>query len=157
MGLKFNIPGWRSLILEHLVLDFNGTVAFDGNIKPGVMELLRTLSQRMTVHVVTADTFGSARAALEGTGVRFFIPVSEDVARQKAEYVEKLGRDRCVCIGNGRNDRLMLKSAALGIAVVQEEGAAVEAIISADVVTNSIVSALELLLNPSRLVATLRG
>ncbi|SFM84454.1 HAD family hydrolase [Thermodesulforhabdus norvegica] len=156
MSLVLEIPGWKTLNLEHLVLDYNGTLAFGGSLKPEVPQLLERLSKIMTIHVLTADTFGSARAMLEGMGINFFILAGANASKQKAEYVESLGKDRCVCIGNGRNDRLMLKSAALGIAVVQEEGAAFEAIVSADVVTSSISTALELLLNPARLVATLR-
>ena len=60
-------------------------------------------------------------------------------------------------MGNGRNDALMLKEAALGIAVIQEEGGAVETLLAADIVTHSVLVALDLLLNPLRLTATLRS
>ena len=59
-------------------------------------------------------------------------------------------------MGNGRNDQLMLEEAALGIAVILEEGAAAVTLSAADVVCTNIVSALELLDNPLRLIATLR-
>jgi soluble P-type ATPase len=72
-------------------------------------------------------------------------------------YVSQLGRNETVCIGNGRNDRLMLPAAALGIAVIGPEGTAMDAMQASDVVTTSIHSALDLLLNPLRLVATLRS
>jgi len=75
----------------------------------------------------------------------------------KLDYVKGLGCDNTVCIGNGRNDRLMLKEAVLGIAVVLKEGVAAETLVSADVVCTSIVSALELLMHPLRLTATLRS
>ncbi len=75
----------------------------------------------------------------------------------KLAYVEGLGCDHTVAIGNGRIDTLMLEASALGIAVVLDEGAALKAVMAADVCCNSIVSALELLLNPLRLVATLRS
>lgn len=154
--IQIEIPGWKSLHLEHVVLDYNGTLAFDGCIKQGVYELLEQLSHVMDVHVITADTFGSARASLEGAGVEFIEISGTDVDKQKLAYVEKLGSEACVCIGNGRNDCLMLKQATLGIAVVQEEGASLEAVLAADVVICRILDALELLLNPLRLVATLR-
>jgi len=75
----------------------------------------------------------------------------------KLAYVKELGATNTVCIGNGRNDRLMLKAAGLGITVILEEGASVQTVKDADVVCTSIVSALELLLHPLRLVATLRS
>jgi soluble P-type ATPase len=51
----------------------------------------------------------------------------------------------------------MLETAALGIAVVLAEGTATATLNSADVVCVGIVPALELLLNPLRLTATLRS
>jgi soluble P-type ATPase len=50
----------------------------------------------------------------------------------------------------------MLQAAALGIAVLGPEGLAAEAWQAADVVMASIHDALDLLLHPRRLVATLR-
>ncbi len=73
------------------------------------------------------------------------------------EYVDKLGADRSVCIGNGRNDVMMLKKAGLGIAVMQDEGAATSAVLSADVVVTDILFALDLISNEMRLTATLRS
>jgi soluble P-type ATPase len=61
-----------------------------------------------------------------------------------------------VAIGNGRNDTLMLQQAALGIAVMQTGGAATTALLAGDVVTPGIVDALDLLIHPDRLKATLR-
>jgi soluble P-type ATPase len=51
----------------------------------------------------------------------------------------------------------MLRSAALGIAVIQREGAAAAALLEADVVVTDVRDALDLLLNPLRLVAGLRS
>ena len=48
-------------------------------------------------------------------------------------------------------------AAALGIGVVGFEGAAVDALQASDIVAPGIQSALDLLLNPLRLVATLRS
>ena len=43
--------------------------------------------------------------------------------------MERLGAANVVCIGNGRNDCLMLAAAALGIVVAQEEGACIETLL----------------------------
>jgi soluble P-type ATPase len=59
-------------------------------------------------------------------------------------------------MGNGRNDRLMLQTAALGVAVCQAEGAAVQTMLAADVIVPDTQAALDLLIYPLRLVATLR-
>lgn len=155
--LEIAIPGAGTLRLDHLVADFNGTLACDGALLPDVDEALRCLAQQLALHVVTADTFGTAREALAGIPCQLTIlpPGHQDSA--KLRYVENLGAARCACIGNGRNDRLMLAAAGLGIAVVQGEGAAVETVLAARVVVPDIQVALGLLLHPERLVATLRA
>lgn len=155
--IKIAIPGHRELHLDHLVLDYNGTLACDGQLIPGVKESLNALADKLQIHIVTADTFGKAKSRLEGVSCKLSILPAGSQDTAKLEYVKGLGAELTACIGNGRNDRLMLKEAALGIAVVLEEGAAVEALASADVVCTRIVSALELFTNPLRLTATLRS
>ena len=151
------IPGWKPLYLSHLVLDYNGTVAVDGGLIDGVKERLHVLAESLTIHILTADTFGSVREAVAGIPCHLAVIQDSNQAEAKRAYVAQLGLEHCVGIGNGRNDRLMLKEAALGIVVVQAEGAAVEAILAADIVSNSILEALDLLSHPLRLTATLRS
>jgi len=154
--IEINIPGNKTLRLEHLVLDYNGTIAFDGALIAGVREQLAELSHRMTIHIITADTFGSVEKALEGIACKLaFIPLDQQDAA-KLEYVTHLGCEQTVSMGNGVNDRLMIKASALGVAVIQGEGAAFETLASADLVCTDIMSALYLLIHPLRLVATLR-
>jgi soluble P-type ATPase len=155
--LRVDIPGFGPLRIEHLVLDYNGTLALDGRLLPGVRPRLRSLARLMQIHVVTADTFGTVRRALRGITCRTDVLGARRQDASKRSYVRKLGAARTACIGNGRNDRLMLRAARLGILVVQEEGAAAEAVAAADVVSPSIVRALDLLLHPVRLTATLRS
>ena len=155
--IKIDIPGYRTIELEHLVLDHNGTLARDGILIKGVRKCLGILSAELMIHVLTADTFGKASSQLEGIPCTLSILPEETQDIGKLEYVKKLGLKKSVCIGNGRNDKLMLKESALGIAVVLDEGGAVETLISADIVCTSIISALELLTHPLRLTATLRS
>lgn len=155
--IEVNIPGYKTFRLEHLVLDHNGTLAVDGILLPGVKECLAKLAADLQVHVITADTFGKARAQLEGIPCKLSILSATDQDIGKLAYIKELDPDRCVCIGNGRNDRLMLLRSALGIAVMLDEGTAVQTLQAADVVCTGIVPALELLLNPLRLTATLRS
>jgi len=154
--IEITVPGHKTLKLKHIVLDYNGTMAIDGRLIAGVKERLTALSDKLEIHVLTADTFGKVRSALEGFEAKLSILPLDKQDAGKLRYVQQLGPDVTVCIGNGRNDRLMIAAAALGITVVQEEGAAFETLKAADVVCTGIVSALGLLLNPLRLVATLR-
>ena len=155
--LEIAIPGAASLRLEHLVLDYNGTIARDGELLPGVAGRVHALSGHLHVHVVTADTFGTAADHTAGMPCRLTVLPARAQAEAKRDYVRRLGADAVACIGNGRNDRLMLEAAALGIVVVQSEGAAASAVAVADVLAPSIDDALDLLLFPQRLVATLRA
>ncbi len=155
--IEVNVPGYKTLELNYMVLDYNGTLSCDGELIQGVKERLSVLSEPLSVHVITADTFGKVESRLKDVPCEITVLPLENQDVAKLEYIKHLGADRTVCIGNGRNDRLMLKAAALGIAVVLEEGAAVETVMDADVVFTSINSALDLLSNPLRLTATLRS
>ena len=153
---SLDIPGFKSLNLEHLILDFNGTMAVDGVPVPGVREIVTELSQKMRVHVVTADTHGTCSEALAGWPVDVHVLEPGDEAMAKADYLTALGQDTCAAMGNGRNDEIMIEVAALGVAVIGDEGAASETIAAADVAVTGILSAFELFNVPKRLVATLR-
>ncbi|HEA67367.1 MAG TPA: ATPase P [Desulfobacterales bacterium] len=155
--IEIDIPGYKKLHLKNLVLDYNGTLACDGEMLPGVKACLTKLAEELDIHVLTADTFGKARSGLNGIPCDLSIlPLNrQDIG--KLEVVERLDERHTVCIGNGRNDRLMLEEAVLGIAVIIGEGAAMECVTAADVVCSNILSALELLTNPLRLIATLRS
>ena len=74
----------------------------------------------------------------------------------KAQYVQQLGAQTVIAIGQGANDAGMLQAAALGICVLSVEGTAVETLMGADLVVANINEALELLEKPLRIVATLR-
>jgi soluble P-type ATPase len=154
--LKIDIPGDKPLHLIHLVLDYNGTLAADGVLLPGVAARLKTLAQHLKIHVITADTFGSVRDQVAGLPVKLAVIPPENQAQAKAAYLEALGPAHVAAIGNGKNDALMLKRAGLGIAVLQTEGAALAALAGAQVVNSNITDALDLLLHPDRLKATLR-
>ena len=154
--LDINIPGAQPLRLTYLILDYNGTLARDGSILPGVAERLKILAEHLEIHIVTADTFGNVLTQVARLPVKLAIILPEKQAQAKAAYIENLGPSNAVAIGNGRNDALMLQQAALGIAVMQTEGAATAALLAAEIITPGIIDALDLLLQPDRLKATLR-
>ena len=154
--IEISIPGRGTLRLEHLVTDVNGTLAVDGQLIEGVAERIGSLKDRLTVHMLTADTHGrqaSIDAQLDLKAVRIQ-PGNE--AGQKAEYVRRLGAQNVVALGQGANDAGMLKEAALGICVLSPEGTAGETLLAADLVTPDINTALDLLEKPLRISASLR-
>jgi len=154
--LELLIPGRPPLRLANLVLDYNGTLAADGRLVPGVGERLAALAQKVDVHVITADTFGMAAVETSSLPVSLQIIGTGDQAAAKLSLVESLGPDYVCAVGNGANDRLMLERAALGICVLGTEGAATRTLVASDIVVKNPVDALDLLLHPGRLAATVR-
>lgn len=154
--LFIEIPGQPTLELEHLVLDFNGTLALDGQLLEGVTSRLERLASHLSLHVLTGDTFGRARAQLAGLPCTVTVLDFADQTLAKQRYVEHLTPLRTACIGNGHNDHLMLGCVVLGIAIMQGEGLAVPTLLAADLVVPGVLDALDLLLNPLRLIASLR-
>ena len=153
--LTVDIPGRGRLEVAHLVLDLNGTLAVGGIVPDAVVDRLRALSNDIGVHVVTADTFGTA-ARLHGQGIQIQVLPPGDHVEAKADIVRALGASHTIAIGNGSNDEAMVREAAVGIAIVGREGAAARTALAADIVATRIEDALDLLLTPARLIATLR-
>ncbi len=154
--IEIDIPGFGMVRLEHLVSDFTGTLSNDGILIPEVEARLNKLAEVLKVHILTADTFGKARAALKDVKCALHILTGENHDMQKEEFVNKLGADKVVALGNGKNDRKMLKAAKIGIAVTEGEGCAVDAIMAADIHVRAALDGLDLLLNTKRCKATLR-
>ncbi len=155
--LEITIPSRGVLHLSHLVLDYNGTLALDGALIEGVGERIRELGKHLDVHVITADTYGDVEGRLAELPVTLSTLTDHLQDEAKQRYVRTLSARECVTIGNGRNDALMLAEAVLGIGVIQGEGLSRHALDSSDVVCPDINSALDLLLQPKRLIATLRN
>ena len=154
--VRIDIPGRGVLALDYAALDFNGTIAVDGVIAPAVAERLERLTQLMEVHVLTADTFGTVRDQCAPFDVKVDVFPSGNAAESKRAIVAALPGGVC-CFGNGYNDRLMFDEAALSICIVEREGASAALFTCADVIVTRSEDAFDLLLDPQRLIATLRG
>ena len=154
--IEINIPGFRSVRLEYLVSDFTGTLSVDGKLVPGIKEKLDQIAKFLKLVILTADTFGKANTELEGVNCDIQILKGKNLDIQKEEYVKNLGAERVVAIGNGKNDRRMVKTARIGIAITEGEGCAVNTLVAADIHMRCTVEALDLLLNPKRCKATLQ-
>lgn len=154
--IELNIPGRGTLQLEHLVSDVNGTLAVDGVLLEGVQRSVGLLRDRLNIHLLTADTHQKQTLIDFELGLKAVRILPGNEAAQKAAYVNRLGPEKVVAIGQGANDTQMLKLAAIGICVLSPEGSAVEALLAADLVVPDIRTAFELLEKPLRIVATLR-
>ncbi len=151
------IPENRQYEITHLLLDYNGTIALDGEIFNDIKEKIRCVSEMgVSVHILTADTNGTVIAACEGLSVQIDIFEKGNAAEKKEAVVVELGAENCMCIGNGYNDRRMFQACALSIAVLGVEGTSVAALNHADIVCREVIDAFDLILKNNRLIATLR-
>jgi soluble P-type ATPase len=154
--MRIDIPGWGNIDIENIVIDLNGTVATDGKVPLEVKEKINSLAGQAKIYVLTADTQGTADREISGMNAELIKIREEDSKQGKLDFLKTLEFEITVVIGNGSNDQLILKEAALGIAVLGDEGVSGSAVKSADIIVKNIQNALDLLLKPKRLIATLR-
>ncbi len=154
--ITIDIPGWGNMDVENIILDLNGTIATDGRIPIDMKEKIKSVAKKAKVYILTADTQGTAREEIKDMNVELVKIAEEDSKRGKLAFFETLPPEMTVAIGNGNNDELILKEAALGIAVMGDEGMSTSTMRNADIVVKNISDALDLFLKPKRLIATLR-
>ncbi len=156
--IKINIPGYKNLEIENVVFDYNGTIADDGILIKEVEKFIYDLvKEGIRIYILTADTNGSVRQQCGHLPVKIEVFEEENATEYKKKAIERIGADNTVSIGNGRNDMKMFKTSILSIGVVGKEGSYLKSLLEADIITKSIIDAIELLLNPHRLKATLRS
>lgn len=155
--INIDIPGREVLKIKNIVFDYNGTIAEDGILIPKVKDrIYQLVDKNLNVYVLTADTNGSVRDECQGLPVSIEIFNRENASKEKKRIVESLGKDLTISIGNGFNDVDMFKSTALSIVVIGKEGCYSKAIFESDIVVLDIVDAIDLILKPNRIKATLR-
>lgn len=152
--IRIEIPQRRVIELQHAVFDINGTLAIDGMPIPGVVDRLKVLGEHLSLHALTAGTHGNLVELEKVLG----LPLQRiNSGEEKLQYVQRLGSAQVIAFGNGMNDVGMLRLAAIGVAILAGEGVAIGALQAADVLAFGPVDAIDLVLKPKRLVATLRG
>ncbi|HVA61718.1 MAG TPA: hypothetical protein VNG13_14465 [Mycobacteriales bacterium] len=143
----------RRIELATAIFDVNGTLTLHGELIDGVAPRMQRLRQILQVLLVSSDSYGTLEAVADALQV----PARRaQNAAEKAAILAEVGPSTCLAVGNGNNDLLLLRDAALGIAVVGPEGAAPALFATADIVCAAIADALDLILEPLRLSATLR-
>lgn len=152
--LALNIPGRGQFNMNHLVLDFNGTIAFNGKLIPDVAERIMLLSKDVDIHVITADTNETVARKCSVMPVSVQILRSDDHTGEKGGFVR--GLNGVICMGNGANDEAMFAESDIAIAINGKEGCATATLLKSDMVIDNINDALDLLLNPKLVTATLR-
>jgi soluble P-type ATPase len=154
--IRIDIPGWGNMEVENVVLDLNGTLATDGTIPSELKKKINVLAGQVKIYVLTADTQGTATEEIREMKVELIKIEGKDSKEGKFNFLKSLDLEKTFAMGNGNNDQIVLKEAGIGIAILGDEGTSVMALKQADIIVKNICDALDLLLKPKRLMATLR-
>ncbi len=154
--IRIDIPGWGNMEVENVVLDLNGTLATDGKIPSEVKKKINALAGQVKIYLLTADTQGTATEEIREMKVELIKIEGKDSKEGKFNFLKSLDLEKTIAMGNGNNDQFILKEAGIGIAILGDEGISVVALKQADIMVKNISDALDLLLKPKRLMATLR-
>jgi soluble P-type ATPase len=154
--IRIEAPGQDSRDIDNIVFDLNGTLTVDGRIHPKAKDKLNLLAKRTRIYVMTADTRGDSGEVLRKVKADVVLIDEPNTGQAKKDFVKRIGPQRTVAVGNGYNDRLMVKEASLGICILGREGASAETLRNSEVVFPGIIDALDFLLKPLRQRATLR-
>ncbi len=155
--LNVSVPGYGDLEIENAVFDFNGTLAAGGKLHTAIRRMMPEIKEKLNVYILSSDTFGTVVSQCDGLGVHIKVIDSGRACALKADFIKQLGAGRTVCIGNGNNDIDMFRECALAVLIIGREGCSAKALAFADIVVNNIEDALNLLIDPTRIIATLRG
>lgn len=155
--LNITIPGVGELAIKQVVFDFNGTLATDGKLRPSLAPLLTQLKPKAKLYVLSADTYRSVQSECADLGLEVRVLSSKNGAAEKRAFVRECGAETTVCVGNGVNDAGMFEICALSLLIMGEEGCAVKTLAKADIIVKNSEDALNLLLHPQRITATLRA
>lgn len=156
--LEIKLPGrGRNLKLKNLLIDLNGTLTNAGRLDDVVIDKIKALKNIFNIYLLTADTYGTAKLLSEELGIELLEVDAINGGHDKRLFLHKVMAQESVAIGNGFNDIEMLAEANLSIVIIGQEGCAIPALLKADIAVTNIGDALDLLLNPERIVATLRA
>jgi len=154
--ITIDIPGWGNMEVENVVLDLNGTLATDGKIPSELKKKINALAGQVKIYVLTADTQGTATEEIREMKLELIKIEGKGSKEGKFDFLKSLDLEKTIAMGNGNNDQFILKEAGIGIAILGDEGISIIALKQADIMVKNISDALDLLLKPKRLMATLR-
>lgn len=150
-------PGREPLEIESLLIDFEGTLAIDRRVHPKTKDKLSLLSKRLKIYVLSKEPKEIVETALRKVKAELVCVREGESSQEKMTWLQRLGPERTVAIGQGWDDVEMIEQSAFGICVLGKEGTAAKAIEKADLVVTNILDALDFLLKPLRQRATLSG
>ncbi len=158
MAIDIKIPWGEKYSINNVVFDLNGTLANDGKIAENTIDLLEKLARDAKMYIVTADTHNTAEELKDKLGdlAEIIVLKSNDHAQEKARFVHTLGFRETVTVGNGANDLKMMEEGILSFGIIGGEGLYGPLLAKVDIVVQNVDHAIEMLINPMKIVATIR-
>ncbi len=158
-AITIEIPGVGRREIRTIVSDYTGTLSCAVKLVSGEAERVQKLLESVDIHIVTSDSFGTAKEQLKNV-LEPYILRQERHDLEKEDYVKKFDIEHVAALGDGNNDRLLLKrvkhTGGFAIAVDNGEGCALDALCNADIFIVGAANALDLLLQTNLCKATLR-
>lgn len=149
-------PGHDPLAIDSILIDFEGTLALDGRVHPKVKDKLNLLAKRARIYILTEEKKEKVEEVLRKVKAEIVWLSEGQGSQEKSRWLDQVGPDRTVAIGNGLDDAEILDKAALGLAILSKEGTVVSTLTQADLLFPSLLDALDFLLKPLRQKATLK-
>ncbi len=148
-------PGQEPLEIDHLLIDFEGTLAMDRRVHPKAKDKINLLSKRLKIYIFVKEEKERAEEVLKKVKAEIIFLNKGEASKQKLELIQSLGSFRTAVIGNGIDDLSIIKEAALGMVILGKEGTSGALIQIANLVFTDVIDALDFLLKPLRQRATL--
>lgn len=158
MAIDIKVPWGEKYIIKNVVFDLNGTLANNGEIAGTTEELLKELAKHARIYIITADTHNTAESLKKKIGefTEIIVLQSDEHDLEKARFVHTLGFRETVTLGNGGNDLKMVQEGILSFGIMAGEGIYAPLLSKVDIVVHNIDHAIDMLINPMKIVATLR-
>ncbi len=148
-------PGLEPIEIENIIIDFEGTLAQDRRVNPKAKDKINLLSKRTKIYITTTQDKDIMEKVLKKIKAEIIFLKEGESTEGKLNLLRVLRAEKTLFIGNGYDDREVMKDVAFGIAVIGKEGTSVETIKIADILFFNIIDALDFLLKPLRQKATL--
>jgi soluble P-type ATPase len=156
---KLTIPHLGIFEIHNIIFDINGTLQFNGKISKEVVQKVQELKKHYNIYLVSSDTRGNLEQLAKKLKTEYIRinPGNQPDAEAKNKELLKLGVENTIAIGNGNNDRIMLKNAIIGILIIGSEGASTKSLMNADIIFTNPINAINFLMDEKAMIATLRG
>jgi len=147
-------PNNKTIEIENIILDLNGTLANYGRVSERSKELLQQLKQlNYNIVLISGDIRGNASVIAKELDITLLLGAN---SQEKAQQMQLFDKEKTVAIGNARIDIGTFQNAIISIATLQSEGIHVGILKYVDIIVPSIEDALNLFIEPKALEGTLR-